>query len=128
METSATESGFINSQPSMVEFMTSLPLLDDVGDVIRAHSAALAHSATPTDEDLVSMTSYYEHPLDLNSMAITGSSSSGDTGSFAWMKDKKSVRKSNQHGNWLTVPIPIPFHLAQYLFSYSIFGKFIHTI
>ena len=90
METAATESGFINSQPSIVEFMTSLPLLDDVGDVINASN--LANSAASTDED-IAIPPYYEHPVDLNSISINGDT----TNSYAWMKDKKTVRKNNQH-------------------------------
>jgi len=92
METAATESGFINSQPSIVEFMTSLPLLDDVGDVINASN--LANSAASTDED-IAIPPYYEHPVDLNSISINGDT----TNSYAWMKDKKTVRKNNQHLN-----------------------------
>ena len=99
---------FMSSQPSMAQYLADLPLLDahsgslvdeaaiicgdqlqnnasnlynDIGDSLRVAAAAAAAAAT--------------------GKACVGGSLSATISStgrpFAWMKDKKSTRKSNQH-------------------------------
>lgn len=88
------ESGFINSQPSIVEFMTSLPMLDQ-GNAMS--SSSIGNASSGTNDDLNTST-YYEqnlHGVDLNGLNMQDSNSA----EYAWMKDKKAARKNNQHRN-----------------------------
>ena len=87
------ESGFINSQPSIVEFIASLPLLDDV-DVLAGSN--LANSVVSTDEE-INMPPYYDPQCDLGPLSLIDSTAP-NAAEFAWMKDKKPARK-NQHRN-----------------------------
>lgn len=82
------ESGFINSQPSIAEFMTSVPLINEnlqapsiiASDGMRSYCQSFSASQTPTQD-------------------IGGDPGARDNGlglkfpDYAWMKEKKPVRK-----------------------------------
>lgn len=72
------ETGFINSQPSMAEFMTALPHIS--GDIQRSMSPPPGN-----------------YPM---SEPISGqqSQSGVNVPEYPWMKEKKTSRKSNQQG------------------------------
>ncbi len=107
MDGGKVESGFINSQPSMVEFLTSLPILDDVS----VHVDVLATSATTSSavvDDLNGATGFYgagdlddldglHDDLPVAASVAPLSSSNGVAGEYPWMKEKKTGRKSNSH-------------------------------
>lgn len=82
------ESGFINSQPSIAEFMTSVPLINEAlqapsiisSDGMRSYCQSFTTSQQPTQD-------------------IGGDPGARDSGlsmkfpDYAWMKEKKPVRK-----------------------------------
>lgn len=75
------ETGFINSQPSMAEFMTALPHLS--GDM--AHGASISPQNTPPAG----------YPMDVpHGMGSPGV----NVPEYPWMKEKKTTRKSSQQG------------------------------
>lgn len=94
------ESGFINSEPCIAEFMTSVPHIND----------PLVNSSINSESDIGN----YCHNFNSNSGspareglgALAGSTDSFPEGrdqalnskfpDFAWMKEKKPVRKSDQ--------------------------------
>lgn len=83
------ETGFINSQPSMAEFMTALPQLA-AGD-----AAGLQHS--PGAGGSISPGSHhpgYHAMIDPHGVADP----SVNVPEYPWMKEKKTTRKSNQQG------------------------------
>ncbi|XP_031775243.1 homeotic protein proboscipedia [Apis florea] len=86
------ETGFINSQPSMAEFMTALPQLA-AGD-----AAGLQHS--PGAGGSISPGSHhpgYHAMIDPHGVADP----SVNVPEYPWMKEKKTTRKSNQQENGL---------------------------
>ncbi|EEZ99256.1 maxillopedia [Tribolium castaneum] len=78
------ETGFINSQPSMAEFMTALPHLS--GDM--THGASISPQNTPPAG----------YPMDVpHGMGSPGV----NVPEYPWMKEKKTTRKSSQQENGL---------------------------
>lgn len=78
------ETGFINSQPSMAEFMTALPHLS--GDM--QHAAPMSPQHTPPGTG---------YPMDVpHGMGSPGL----NMPEYPWMKEKKTTRKSTQQGNF----------------------------
>ncbi|GFR28485.1 uncharacterized protein TNCT_633491 [Trichonephila clavata] len=94
--TAAMESGFINSQPSMAEFMTALPHINETfhrGSSITGGSAALcpppqqqsaAGAAAAAPE---SGSDAGKHPNGYSAVAVP---------EYPWMKEKKTTRKQQQ--------------------------------
>lgn len=76
------ETGFINSQPSMAEFMTALPHLS--GEM--PHGPPMSPQHTPPGGG---------YPMDVpHSLGSPGV----NVPEYPWMKEKKTTRKSSQQG------------------------------
>ncbi|XP_076240152.1 uncharacterized protein LOC143182775 [Calliopsis andreniformis] len=84
------ETGFINSQPSMAEFMTALPQL--AGDGSLQHSPGTGGSISPGSHH-----PGYHAMMDPHGVADP----SVNVPEYPWMKEKKTTRKSNQQENGL---------------------------
>lgn len=92
------ESGFINSQPTMAEFMTSVPHINE----------ALATQSITEDTSMPSFCQTYNgttplqvpprtgEPRSLGGEAGVGEQPVGKFPEYAWMKEKKLVRKNSQ--------------------------------
>lgn len=77
------ETGFINSQPSMAEFMTALPHV----------SGELNHGPTMSPQHTPPGSGYpMEVPHGMGSPGV-------NVPEYPWMKEKKTTRKSSQQGN-----------------------------
>ncbi|XP_012276292.1 homeotic protein proboscipedia [Orussus abietinus] len=85
------ETGFINSQPSMAEFMTALPQL--AADGALQHSPAQGGPISPGPHH----PSY--HPI-MDPHGVQDPSGV-NVPEYPWMKEKKTTRKSNQQENGL---------------------------
>lgn len=84
------ETGFINSQPSMAEFMTALPHLS--GEL--PHGPALSPQHTPPGGGF---------PIDVpHGMGSPGV----NVPEYPWMKEKKTTRKNNQQGKSYYIQLP----------------------
>nr|XP_033325032.1 uncharacterized protein LOC117219751 [Megalopta genalis] len=83
----SAETGFINSQPSMAEFMTALPQL--AGDGSLQHSPGTGGSISPGSHH-----PGYHAMMDPHGVADP----SVNVPEYPWMKEKKTTRKSNQQG------------------------------
>jgi hypothetical protein len=95
---SAPDGAFIGGQPSMAEFLTSLPILDDVG----VHVDVLANSSASAMDDLNHSSNFYDHhAADLNALglhdATSGAAAGKNSAEYPWMKEKKAARKNNAH-------------------------------
>lgn len=84
----SAETGFINSQPSMAEFMTALPQL--AGDSSLQHSPGTGGSISPGGHHPA-----YHTMMDPHGVADP---SGVNVPEYPWMKEKKTTRKSNQQG------------------------------
>lgn len=84
----SAETGFINSQPSMAEFMTALPQL--AGDSSMQHSPGTGGSISPGAHHPA-----YHTMMDPHGVADP---SGVNVPEYPWMKEKKTTRKSNQQG------------------------------
>ncbi|GLV45236.1 proboscipedia [Carabus blaptoides fortunei] len=80
------ETGFINSQPSMAEFMTALPHLS--GDIPHG-GPPLSPQQTPPGAG---------YPMDTHGPPHGLGSPGVNVPEYPWMKEKKTTRKSNQQG------------------------------
>lgn len=91
------ESGFINSQPTMAEFMTSVPHINE----------ALATQSITEDTGMPSFCQTYNgsSPIQVSQRNAEPRSIGGGVGveesvakfpEYAWMKEKKLVRKNSQ--------------------------------
>ncbi|XP_056633700.1 homeotic protein proboscipedia [Diorhabda sublineata] len=77
------ETGFINSQPSMAEFMTALPHLSNE----LPHGPPISPQQTPPSSG---------YPMDVpHGMGSPGV----NVPEYPWMKEKKTTRKNNQQGS-----------------------------
>lgn len=76
------ETGFINSQPSMAEFMTALPHIS--GEM--PHGPTMSPQRTPPGSGYP-----MEVPHGMGSPGV-------NVPEYPWMKEKKTTRKSNQQG------------------------------
>lgn len=82
LEGGCNETGFINSQPSMAEFMTALPHIS--GEM--THGPPMSPQHTPPGAG---------YPMDVPH----GLGSPGvNVPEYPWMKEKKTTRKSSQQG------------------------------
>ena len=97
---SAPDGAFIGGQPSMAEFLTSLPILDDVS----VHVDVLANSTASALDDLNHSSNFYDHhATDLNALGlhdaanVTGAAAGKNSAEYPWMKEKKAARKNNAH-------------------------------
>ncbi|XP_078050355.1 uncharacterized protein LOC144476907 [Augochlora pura] len=86
----SAETGFINSQPSMAEFMTALPQLAGEGGL--QHSPGTGGSISPGSHH-----PGYHAMMDPHGVADP----SVNVPEYPWMKEKKTTRKSNQQENGL---------------------------
>ncbi|XP_033229562.1 homeotic protein proboscipedia-like [Belonocnema kinseyi] len=82
------ETGFINSQPSMAEFMTALPQLS--GDGALQHSPGAGGPMSPGTHH-----PGYHTMIDPHGVADP---SGVNVPEYPWMKEKKTTRKNNQQG------------------------------
>lgn len=89
----SAETGFINSQPSMAEFMTALPQL--AGDSSLQHSPGTGGSISPGAHHPA-----YHTMMDPHGVADP---SGVNVPEYPWMKEKKTTRKSNQQGESLMI-------------------------
>lgn len=80
------ETGFINSQPSMAEFMTALPHMGAGGDPVGlgAPPPQLSPQQTPPGYGM-------DHGHGMGSPGV-------NVPEYPWMKEKKTTRKSSQQG------------------------------
>lgn len=78
------ETGFINSQPSMAEFMTALPHLS--GEM--PHGPPMSPQHTPPGSGYP-----MEVPHGMGSPGV-------NVPEYPWMKEKKTTRKNSQQGNY----------------------------
>lgn len=79
------ETGFINSQPSMAEFMTALPHMGNAGDAVGlAPTSQLSPQQTPPGYGM-------DHGHGLGSPGV-------NVPEYPWMKEKKTTRKNSQQG------------------------------
>lgn len=81
------ETGFINSQPSMAEFMTALPHLSND---MQGPPGGLSPEEPPSG---YSMDPHGQTPIGLGSPGV-------NVPEYPWMKEKKTTRKSTQQGMW----------------------------
>lgn len=81
------ETGFINSQPSMAEFMTALPQITNDGSLQQSPNTGPISPGT-------------HHPTYHNMMDTHGvtDSSNVNVPEYPWMKEKKTTRKNSQQG------------------------------
>lgn len=103
------ETGFINSQPSMAEFMTALPHLS--GDM--SHGPSMSPQHTPPSGGYP-----MEVPHSLGSPSV-------NVPEYPWMKEKKTTRKNSQQGKEIYlmlsrrgIYITVLSHLIAYGFPY----------
>lgn len=82
------ETGFINSQPSMAEFMTALPQL--AGDGPLQHSPVAGGPLSPGSHH-----PGYHAMMDPHGVTDP---SGVNVPEYPWMKEKKTTRKNNQQG------------------------------
>ncbi|CAD6226559.1 GSCOCG00011902001-RA-CDS, partial [Cotesia congregata] len=87
----STETGFINSQPSMAEFMTALPQLNN--DSSLQESSGSRRTLSPGTHH-----SNYHEILDSHNVPDP---STINVPEYPWMKEKKTTRKNNQQENGL---------------------------
>ncbi|XP_066582416.1 homeotic protein proboscipedia [Prorops nasuta] len=87
----SAETGFINSQPSMAEFMTALPQL--TGDGSLQHSPGTGGPISPGPHH-----PGYHAMMDPHGVADP---SGVNVPEYPWMKEKKTTRKNNQQENGL---------------------------
>lgn len=83
----SSETGFINSQPSMAEFMTALPHVPGGGGGGEVVVPSMSPQHTPPGPG---------YPMDV---VPHGMDSPGvNVPEYPWMKEKKTTRKSSQQG------------------------------
>lgn len=82
------ETGFINSQPSMAEFMTALPQIASESSL--QQSPGTGRSISPGTHH-----PGYHNIIDAHGV---GDPSAVNVPEYPWMKEKKTARKSNQQG------------------------------
>lgn len=83
------ETGFINSQPSMAEFMTALPHVPGGGGEV---PITMSPQHTPPGPAGYPM----EVPHGMDSPGV-------NVPEYPWMKEKKTTRKSSQQGKLLQI-------------------------
>lgn len=98
----SAETGFINSQPSMAEFMTALPQL--AGDSNLQHSPGTGGSISPGAHHPA-----YHTMMDPHGVADP---SGVNVPEYPWMKEKKTTRKSNQQGKSSKLFSLINYHIT----------------
>lgn len=86
----AGETGFISSQPSMAEFMTALPQIGPDGPLQHSPGAGGGGGAGGP------MSPGYHGMMDPHGQGQDGSGV--NVPEYAWMKEKKTTRKSSQQG------------------------------
>lgn len=98
MEAAAMESGFINSQPSMAEFMTALPHINE--SFRGASSINGAATVTPAPPQSQQRGAVPESPPEQApkhaAAAANGYSAGVAVPEYPWMKEKKTTRKQQQ--------------------------------
>lgn len=90
------ESGFINSQPSMAEFMTALPHINE--SFHGASSINGAAAVTPAPPQAQQRGAAAESPPEApkHATATNGYSAGVSVPEYPWMKEKKTTRKQQQ--------------------------------
>lgn len=83
----SAETGFINSQPSMAEFMTALPQLS--GDGPLQNSPSAVGPLSPSQHHS------YHNMIDPHGIA---DQTNVNVPEYPWMKEKKTTRKNSQQG------------------------------
>lgn len=84
----SNETGFINSQPSMAEFMTALPQLANDGPLQETSGSSRA----------LSPGTHHSNYHDILDPHNAPDPSTINVPEYPWMKEKKTTRKNNQQG------------------------------
>lgn len=105
------ESGFINSQPCIAEFMTSLPLINETlqppSITTEGNSRSYCQQFTPNHPSL----SQHADPRGPGIVDPRGrDSGTGKYPEFAWMKEKKNIRKNSNS----SVPVSTGSDIGNY--------------
>lgn len=97
MEAAAMESGFINSQPSMAEFMTALPHINEsFRGASSINGAAAGTPAPPQSEQRGTVAQSPPEAPKHTAGAANGYSAGVAVPEYPWMKEKKTTRKQQQ--------------------------------
>lgn len=112
------ESGFINSQPCIAEFMTSLPLINETlqppSITTEGNSRSYCQQFTPNHPSL----SQHADPRGPGIVDPRGrDSGTGKYPEFAWMKEKKNIRKNSNS----SVPVSTGSDIGNYTSHFFLF-------
>ncbi|XP_069763165.1 homeobox protein Hox-A2-like [Narcine bancroftii] len=104
------EIGFINSQPSLAECLTSYPAVVDTFQSSSIKNSALSHSTLippPFEQTIPSLNPGSNQPRpSREKRPPNGPFSSAAGAEFPWMKEKKSSRKNNEAPLSFSAPVP----------------------
>lgn len=111
MDEGHVESGYINCRPCIAEFMTTVPSINEAGDISSIKCSSMGMQSYCQNFNLAShptagLTSQENQgimgadpdPRDLSLVNNLGVGIGHKYPDFAWMKDKKMVRKSTNVG------------------------------
>lgn len=94
------ESGFINSQPSMAEFMTALPHINEsFRGASSINGAATVTPAPPQSQQRGAVPESPPEQAPKHAAAANGYSAGVAVPEYPWMKEKKTTRKQQQGRN-----------------------------
>ncbi|XP_059813846.1 homeobox protein Hox-A2-like [Hypanus sabinus] len=104
------EIGFINSQPSLAECLTSYPAVADTFQSSSIKSSTLSHSTLippPFEQTIPSLNPSSNQPRpSREKRPPNGLLSSAGAADFPWMREKKPARKINEAALSLSAPVP----------------------
>uniref|UniRef100_UPI00398E4219 homeobox protein Hox-A2-like n=1 Tax=Pristiophorus japonicus TaxID=55135 RepID=UPI00398E4219 len=104
------EIGFINSQPSLAECLTSFPAVADTFQSSSIKNSTLSHSTLippPFEQTIPSLNPSSNQPRpSREKRPPNGPFSSAAAAEFPWMKEKKSSKKNSEAP--LSLPAPVP--------------------
>ncbi|XP_078080357.1 homeobox protein Hox-A2-like isoform X2 [Mustelus asterias] len=104
------EIGFINSQPSLAECLTSFPAVADTFQSSSIKNSTLSHSTLippPFEQTIPSLNPSSNQPRpSREKRPPNGSFPSAAAAEFPWMKEKKSSKKINETPLSLSAPVP----------------------
>lgn len=105
------ESGFINSQPSMAEFMTALPHINEsFRGASSINGAATVTPAPPQSQQRGAVPESPPEQAPKHAAAANGYSAGVAVPEYPWMKEKKTTRKQQQGRKPV---IQFPFNTAR---------------
>ncbi|XP_072105188.1 homeobox protein Hox-A2-like [Mobula birostris] len=104
------EIGFINSQPSLAECLTSYPAVADTFQSSSIKSSTLSHSTLippPFEQTIPSLNPSSNQPRpSREKRPPNGRLPSAGAAEFPWMREKKSARRYNEAALSLSAPVP----------------------